>query len=235
MSNPSSVLARQSWFMEPGDLRPLVEAFAGHLSGLGHTELTVSGYHDSARHFADWLRDPTSSWPRSTLRSLRSSPTIGAGAPAAGLLITFRGSTSIECAALSDSWRSPVCVDDGTGEAKRGQCAGFRVPRVAASPPWHRRSDDRPLRPDGHAPATCARQGPDGVRCRPDQAGHPRGGPGELARPRQNDDHCTAELSEVSGRAGRLPPLARSSGADDSAMASVGPCHVTCRPLRSSG
>lgn len=56
MSNPSTVLSRQPWFMEPGDLSPLIDAFAEHLSGLGHTELTVRGYHDSARHFADWLR-----------------------------------------------------------------------------------------------------------------------------------------------------------------------------------
>lgn len=56
MSNPSSGLSGQVWFMEPGDLLPLIEAFENHLSGLGHTELTVRGYHDSARHFADWFR-----------------------------------------------------------------------------------------------------------------------------------------------------------------------------------
>ncbi len=56
MSNPRLDASEQVWFMEPGHLRPLIEAFADHLSDLGHTRLTVSGYHDSARHFAEWLR-----------------------------------------------------------------------------------------------------------------------------------------------------------------------------------
>lgn len=42
-------------FMEPGDLAPLIERFAAHLSGLGHTDFTVDGYRASARHFAVWL------------------------------------------------------------------------------------------------------------------------------------------------------------------------------------
>ena len=42
-------------FMEPGDLAPLIERFATHLSGLGHTDFTVDGYRASARHFAVWL------------------------------------------------------------------------------------------------------------------------------------------------------------------------------------
>lgn len=42
-------------FMEPGDLAPLIERFAAHLSGLGHADFTVDGYCASARHFAVWL------------------------------------------------------------------------------------------------------------------------------------------------------------------------------------
>ena len=54
---PHPVLDRASphRFMEPGDLAPLIEAFAAHLSALGHTDFTVLGYRTSARHFAVWL------------------------------------------------------------------------------------------------------------------------------------------------------------------------------------
>jgi site-specific recombinase XerD len=41
--------------MNAGAMAPLVEKFADHLVGLGHTRLTVSGLSDSARHFGDWL------------------------------------------------------------------------------------------------------------------------------------------------------------------------------------
>jgi hypothetical protein len=41
--------------MNAGGLAPFVERFAEYLAGLGHSRLTVSGFFDSARHFADWL------------------------------------------------------------------------------------------------------------------------------------------------------------------------------------
>jgi site-specific recombinase XerD len=41
--------------MDPGILKPLVDEFAAHLRGLRYTPLTVRGYIDSARHFAEWL------------------------------------------------------------------------------------------------------------------------------------------------------------------------------------
>ena len=41
--------------MDPGDLREPIAAFINHLTGLGHTRLTVRGYEDSARHFGEWL------------------------------------------------------------------------------------------------------------------------------------------------------------------------------------
>jgi integrase/recombinase XerD len=41
--------------MDAGDLAPLVTEFARHLTVLGHTSLTVSGYDAAARHFAQWL------------------------------------------------------------------------------------------------------------------------------------------------------------------------------------
>ncbi|WP_237050194.1 hypothetical protein [Microvirga ossetica] len=43
--------------MNPGALRPFVEAFTGRLLGLGYTRLTVSGYEASARHFGQWLQN----------------------------------------------------------------------------------------------------------------------------------------------------------------------------------
>jgi len=41
--------------MDAGDIGPLVLAFVNHLTGFGHTSLTVAGYEASARHFAHWL------------------------------------------------------------------------------------------------------------------------------------------------------------------------------------
>jgi integrase/recombinase XerD len=41
--------------MNAGDLASLVVEFRRHLSGLGHTRLTVIRYDASARHFAHWL------------------------------------------------------------------------------------------------------------------------------------------------------------------------------------
>ncbi len=42
--------------MDPGVLGTSIEEFTRHLAALGHTPLTVSGYQDGARHFAEWLR-----------------------------------------------------------------------------------------------------------------------------------------------------------------------------------
>ena len=54
---PNSIIdpADRTWHLDPGPLRPLVDRFTGHLTGLGHTALTMSGYGDAARHFAAWL------------------------------------------------------------------------------------------------------------------------------------------------------------------------------------
>lgn len=41
--------------MNAGALALFVEKFAEHLTGLGHSRLTVTCFSDSARHFADWL------------------------------------------------------------------------------------------------------------------------------------------------------------------------------------
>jgi integrase/recombinase XerD len=41
--------------MNAGPLQPLVDGFVAELQARRHTSLTVSGYDDSARHFADWL------------------------------------------------------------------------------------------------------------------------------------------------------------------------------------
>lgn len=45
----------QTWHLDPGLLRPLIDRFTGHLASLGHTPFTVCGYGDAARHFAVWL------------------------------------------------------------------------------------------------------------------------------------------------------------------------------------
>jgi len=42
--------------MDAGPLRSLIDAFAEELKAHQHTPLTVSGYEDAARHFAEWLR-----------------------------------------------------------------------------------------------------------------------------------------------------------------------------------
>src|SRR5262245_15088751 len=42
-------------YTDAGDLGPALADFAQHLSGLGYTPLTVTGFHASARHFAQWL------------------------------------------------------------------------------------------------------------------------------------------------------------------------------------
>jgi integrase/recombinase XerD len=42
--------------MDPGSLRAFVVEFTNDLAGLGHTDLTVGGYEDAVRHFAEWLK-----------------------------------------------------------------------------------------------------------------------------------------------------------------------------------
>jgi site-specific recombinase XerD len=42
--------------MDPGALGPRIDEFTSQLAGLGYTRLTVLGYADAARHFAEWLR-----------------------------------------------------------------------------------------------------------------------------------------------------------------------------------
>jgi len=41
--------------MEAGDLTPWVAAFSAELKALRHTDLTINGYIDCARHFSAWL------------------------------------------------------------------------------------------------------------------------------------------------------------------------------------
>ncbi|MES0003106.1 tyrosine-type recombinase/integrase [Mesorhizobium sp. M0051] len=56
MSKSKEVLLECTRLMDPGALRPFVEAFTSRLLSLGHTRLTVSGYEASARHFGHWLQ-----------------------------------------------------------------------------------------------------------------------------------------------------------------------------------
>lgn len=55
MPHPALDRPSRQHFMEPGDFAPFIEAFATHLYGLGHADLTVDSYCASARHFAVWL------------------------------------------------------------------------------------------------------------------------------------------------------------------------------------
>ena len=56
MSEPIGALRRSPRCMDLGVLGTFVEAFTRNLRALGHTRLTVAGYGDAARHFAEWLR-----------------------------------------------------------------------------------------------------------------------------------------------------------------------------------
>lgn len=56
MSKSKEVVHACGRLMDPGALRPLVEAFTQRLVSFGHTRLTVSGYEVSARHFGHWLQ-----------------------------------------------------------------------------------------------------------------------------------------------------------------------------------
>lgn len=55
MSKQIGGLRRSLRRMDPGSLGAFVKEFTRHLSSLCHTRLTVTGYGESARHFAEWL------------------------------------------------------------------------------------------------------------------------------------------------------------------------------------
>jgi len=55
MAKSKNVHSDRKCWMDAGDVAPLVAAFTSHLSTLGHTGLTVTGYETSARHFSQWL------------------------------------------------------------------------------------------------------------------------------------------------------------------------------------
>jgi integrase/recombinase XerD len=55
MSRRDGGLRRSPRCMDPGSLGAFVDEFTKHLMSLGHTRLTVTGYGDGARHFAEWL------------------------------------------------------------------------------------------------------------------------------------------------------------------------------------
>lgn len=57
MSKSIGVSTGRPQWMDPGALGSLIKAFTSQLASLGHTQLTVAGYEDSARHFGQWLAD----------------------------------------------------------------------------------------------------------------------------------------------------------------------------------
>jgi integrase/recombinase XerD len=56
MPKPNADLLKYPQRMSPGALESPIEDFARHLAARGHTPLTISGYENGARHFAEWLR-----------------------------------------------------------------------------------------------------------------------------------------------------------------------------------
>jgi integrase/recombinase XerD len=56
MTNPNRAIERE-WVNIGADTEDTLAAeFVSHLKGLGHTDLTLTGYRDGARHFCEWLR-----------------------------------------------------------------------------------------------------------------------------------------------------------------------------------
>jgi hypothetical protein len=69
--------------MNAGALAPQVAQFTRHLSELGHSRLTVSGYEAAARHVAQWLAlTKVSRLSRSMTPSLIGSDGIAVAVPA---------------------------------------------------------------------------------------------------------------------------------------------------------
>ena len=56
MSKPKGEVRPSARCMDPGTLGTFVEEFTKQLKAVRHTRLTVGGYGDAARHFAEWLR-----------------------------------------------------------------------------------------------------------------------------------------------------------------------------------
>jgi integrase/recombinase XerD len=55
MPKTNGYLRQNPRCMDPGVLGTFVGQFTNQLTSLGHTRLTVAGYGDAARHFAEWL------------------------------------------------------------------------------------------------------------------------------------------------------------------------------------
>ena len=56
MTNPDGAIEREWVNIGPETQDTVAAEFVSHLKGLGHTDLTLTGYRDGARHFCEWLR-----------------------------------------------------------------------------------------------------------------------------------------------------------------------------------
>ena len=56
MTNPDGAIEREWVNIGPDTQDTVAAEFVSHLKGLGHTDLTLTGYRDGARHFCEWLR-----------------------------------------------------------------------------------------------------------------------------------------------------------------------------------
>jgi site-specific recombinase XerD len=56
MTNPNRAIEREWVNIGPDPQDTVAAEFVSHLKGLGHTDLTLTGYRDGARHFCEWLR-----------------------------------------------------------------------------------------------------------------------------------------------------------------------------------
>jgi hypothetical protein len=91
---------------DPGSLRAFVVEFKNHLAALSHTDLTVRGYEDAARHFAEWLERANIALLMLMTTPSRVLPGIDVNALAIAGVAAFQRSMSVACAGLSTSWLS---------------------------------------------------------------------------------------------------------------------------------
>ena len=53
MTNPNRAIEREWVNVGPTPQDTVAAEFVNHLKGLGHTDLTLTGYRDGARHFCE--------------------------------------------------------------------------------------------------------------------------------------------------------------------------------------
>jgi hypothetical protein len=103
MTNPNRAIEREWVNIGPDPQDTVAAEFVSHLKGLGHTDLTLTGYRDGARHFCEWLRVRASrSMPLMMTSSSDLRDTAASGVEGAGTIVH----PSSMCAACSGSFVS---------------------------------------------------------------------------------------------------------------------------------